>query len=84
MIVDEVRIDKYLWSIRVYKTRSEATDACKGGKIRVNGSDIKPSRPVKVGDVIAIQMGANLMKAQVLDIREHTTKEAASSMYKMI
>mgnify|MGYP002513367024 CR=1 FL=1 len=36
----EVRIDKYLWSIRVFKTRSEATDACKGGKVRVNGNDI--------------------------------------------
>ena len=50
--MEEVRIDKYLWSIRVYKTRSEATDACKGGKIRVNGADTKPSKPVKVGDTI--------------------------------
>ena len=54
----EVRIDKYLWSIRVFKTRSEATDACKGGKVRVNGNDIKPSRDVKVGDVIVVRKGA--------------------------
>jgi ribosome-associated heat shock protein Hsp15 len=58
MTVEEVRIDKYLWSIRVYKTRSEATDACKGGKVRVNGGDIKPSKPVKVGDVIVARKGA--------------------------
>ena len=56
--MEEVRIDKYLWSIRVYKTRSEATDACKGGKIRVNGADIKPSKPVKVGDIIIARKGA--------------------------
>ena len=55
--MNEVRIDKYLWSIRVYKTRSEATDACKGGKVRLNGADIKPSRSVKVGDTIVARKG---------------------------
>lgn len=56
--MEEVRIDKYLWSIRVYKTRSEATDACKGGKIRLNGCDVKPSKTVKVGDIIVARKGA--------------------------
>ena len=55
--MDEVRIDKYLWSIRVYKTRTDATDACKGGKVRVNGADIKPSKAVKVGDMIVARKG---------------------------
>ena len=55
--MDEVRIDKYLWSIRVYKTRTDATDACKGGKVRVNGADIKPSKAVKVGDTIVARKG---------------------------
>ena len=54
----ETRIDKYLWAIRVFKTRTDATDACKGGKIRVNGNDIKPSRTVKEGDVITVRKGA--------------------------
>lgn len=54
----EVRIDKYLWSIRVFKTRSDATDACKGGKVRLNGADIKPSRTVKPGDTINVRKGA--------------------------
>ena len=62
----EVRIDKYLWSIRVFKTRSEATDACKGGKVRVNGNDIKPSRDVKVGDVIVVRKGAVTYTYKVL------------------
>ena len=62
----EVRIDKYLWSIRVFKTRSEATDACKGGKVRVNGNDIKPSRDVRVGDVIVVRKGAVTYTYKVL------------------
>ena len=64
----EVRIDKYLWSIRVFKTRSEATDACKGGKIRVNGADIKPSKMVKVGDTIVARKGAVTYTSKVLDL----------------
>ena len=49
----EVRIDKYLWCIRVFKSRSDATDACKGGKVKVNSADIKPSRAVVPGDLIS-------------------------------
>ena len=55
--MDEVRLDKYLWSIRAYKTRSEATTACNGGKVRLNGADVKPSKAVKVGDVITVRKG---------------------------
>ena len=64
----EVRIDKYLWSIRVFKTRSEATDACKGGKIRVTGADTKPSKMVKVGDTIVARKGAVTYTYKVLDL----------------
>ena len=55
--MDEVRIDKYLWSIRVYKTRTEATDACKGGKVKIDDCSIKPSRDVKIGEQIQVQLG---------------------------
>ena len=65
-MADEVRIDKYLWSIRVYKTRSDATDACKGGKVRVNGNDIKPSRPIRPGDVITARKGAVTFSYRVI------------------
>ena len=56
--MDAVRIDKFLWAIRVFKTRTEATEACKGNKITVNGADIKPSKEVKAGDVIEVRKGA--------------------------
>lgn len=66
--MEEVRIDKYLWAIRVYKTRTDATDACKGGKVRVNGSDTKPSRSVKPGDVIVARKGAVVYTYKVLQL----------------
>ncbi|MDY6277662.1 MAG: RNA-binding S4 domain-containing protein [Bacteroidales bacterium] len=57
-MADSVRIDKYLWAIRVYKTRSEATEACNGNKIKVGGIPAKPSKMVKIGEEIEIRKGA--------------------------
>ena len=53
----ELRLDKYLWCIRVFKTRSEATEACKGNKVQVNGVPSKPSKEVKIGDILIIRKG---------------------------
>jgi len=50
-----VRIDKYLWAVRLYKTRSLATEACKKGRISVDDAPVKPSRTVKAGDVIEVR-----------------------------
>lgn len=60
------RIDKYLWAIRVFKTRTEATDACKGGKVKVDGVNAKPSRPIKVGETILVRKGAVQYSYRVL------------------
>ena len=49
------RIDKYLWSIRVYKTRSDAAEACRSGKVKVNGMEAKASKDIKSGDTIAVR-----------------------------
>jgi len=56
-MAESVRVDKYLWSIRALKTRSDATDACNGNKITVNGNSVKPSKDVKAGDVIVVRKG---------------------------
>ncbi|HIS23432.1 MAG TPA: RNA-binding S4 domain-containing protein [Candidatus Cryptobacteroides intestinipullorum] len=65
-MAEETRIDKYLWSIRVFKTRSDATDACKGGKVRINGADTKPSKTVGPGDVISVRKGAVCYQYRVI------------------
>ena len=51
-----VRMDKWLWAARLFKTRALAVDAIKGGKVKINGQAIKPSREVKEGDVIHVQI----------------------------
>ena len=55
---DTARVDKYLWAVRVFKTRTEATDACKGNKVKVDGVAVEPSRPVKVGNTIEVRKGS--------------------------
>ena len=51
----EARIDKWLWAVRLYKTRSMATDACKKGQITMNGATMKPSKTIKEGDVVSVR-----------------------------
>ena len=52
---EKVRIDKYLWSIRIYKTRSQAAEACEKGKVKFNGQSVKPSRAVQPADEYEIK-----------------------------
>ena len=63
----EVRIDKYLWAIRVFKTRTEATEACSGGKVKIGGVNAKPSKDVRPGDIINVRKGAVNYTFRVID-----------------
>lgn len=69
--MDSVRIDKYLWAIRAFKTRSEATDACNGNKVQVNGVNAKPSKAVKIGDALAVRKNNILYQYKVLALAEN-------------
>lgn len=61
-----VRIDKWLWSVRIFKTRSKATDACRKGKVTVDGQEVKPSREVKEGDEVSVRLGPVTKTLKVL------------------
>jgi ribosome-associated heat shock protein Hsp15 len=67
-VESEVRIDKWLWAVRLYKTRALATQACRGGHVTIAGDSVKPSRSVRVGDVIAARTGELLKTVKVLGL----------------
>ncbi len=66
----KVRIDKFLWSVRLYKTRSQAAQACQGGQVKVNGQGVKPAHPVKVGDIITASRTGWLKTIKVIGLLE--------------
>lgn len=70
-MADSIRIDKYIWAIRCFKTRSEATEACKGNKVQIGGQPVKPSREVKIGDIIQVRKGPVQYTYKVLQIAEN-------------
>ena len=80
---EKLRIDKYLWSIRLFKTRRLATDACNGGKVKFDGSNIKPAKPVSIGDQYEVRTPDKKWIIEVVSLL-HTRKgfEEASKHYK--
>lgn len=68
--LEKLRIDKYLWSIRLFKTRSLATDACRAGRVKLDGQNIKPSYLVKIGETFTIQKGIERKIIKVVDLLE--------------
>ncbi|MCD7742503.1 MAG: RNA-binding S4 domain-containing protein [Ruminococcus sp.] len=79
-----MRLDKYLKITRLIKRRTVANEACDAGKIEVNGKIARASYDVKIGDVIAINMGQHPLKVEVLNVSEYATKENASENYRII
>lgn len=70
LIMEKTRIDKYLWAIRFFKTRSQATDAIDSGKVKMNSAAVKPSRSVTVGDVYQIRTPEGRKTIQVTALLE--------------
>ncbi len=66
--MDKVRIDKWLWAVRIFKTRSMAAEACKKGKVTIGGVTIKPSREVRLNETIDLRVPPITRSYKVLDI----------------
>ena len=63
-----MRVDKWLWVVRIFKTRTQAGDACKGGKVKIDGTNVKASREIKEGDEIEVQQQTIKKRIKVLKL----------------
>ena len=67
----EIRLDKFLWATRIFKTRTIATEACKKGRMSIGGANAKPSRPVQIGEIIEVRKPPITYSFKVLDLAEN-------------
>lgn len=79
-----MRIDKFLKVSRLIKRRTVANEACAAGRVKIGGKPVKPGADVKIGDRVEIGFGERTICLEVLSLVEHTKKEEAASMYKIL
>lgn len=68
--MNEVRIDKWLWAVRIFKTRTIASDACKKGRVLIENVSVKPSRMIRVGDIVQVKKPPITFSFKVLDLSD--------------
>lgn len=79
-----MRIDKFLKVSRIIKRRTVAKDVCEEERIYINGKPVKPSKEVKVGDVVTVRFGNRSLSVKVLSIESVVTKAQAEEMYEIV
>lgn len=75
--MDSTRVDRWLWSIRLYKTRADATAACRGGHVKLNGRMAKPATPVRVGDRVEAHVNR---RDRVVEVAKVIEKRVGASL----
>ncbi|MEP7277858.1 MAG: RNA-binding S4 domain-containing protein [Bacteroidota bacterium] len=78
---EKLRIDKYLWAIRLFKTRSQAADACDKGKVKMNGDNIKAAKAVNIGDEYEVKTEAKRWRVKVTGLLEKRVQFAEAIKY---
>lgn len=73
--IETVRVDQWLWAVRLYKTRSLATTACRGGHVRINGASAKAAAPVRIGDRIEVTVG---QRERILEVAALISKRVSA------
>ena len=66
--VDEMRMDKWLFAVRLFKTRGQAADACRGGKIKLNDTAVKAAKTVRVGDTVSVRQSPMVRSLKVIGL----------------
>jgi len=77
-----LRVDKWLWAVRIFKTRSQATNACKSGKILIDNVAVKPSRMIKVGEIVVIKGSPVFYHYEVTGLLEKRQSAAIAQKHK--
>ena len=78
---EKLRIDKYLWAIRLFKTRSQAADACDKSKVKLKGENIKPSKTVSIGDEYEVKSEAKRWVIKVTGLLDHRVQYTEAITY---
>lgn len=78
---EKIRVDKYLWSIRIFKTRTQASEACEKGRVKLNDAAIKASKNVSVGDVYHIKAEERKWIIQVVALLDHRVQFSEAIKY---
>jgi ribosome-associated heat shock protein Hsp15 len=78
---EKLRIDKYLWSIRIFKTRAQASEACDKGRVRLNDTAVKASKNVTVGDTYSVKGEERKWVIQVVELLDHRVQYSEAIKY---
>ena len=80
--IDSIRVDIWLWGVRIFKTRTLASTSCRSSRVRVNGDTVKSSKLIRVGDVIDVQKPRSKMTVQVLSLLKKRVSAKEVTAYK--
>lgn len=79
--LEKVRVDKWLWAVRIFKTRSQAAEACARGKIFIDGVAVKASRLIKTNEILSIRRGSFTLMFQVIQPIENRVSAAIKDQF---